>query len=264
MPWARCAVIPCFLFAAAALAGCSQNQPTGETPLVVRSQADETQVAEPRIGPDTVFTDVNALVAAMNEQGVTCDPPSTPPGPAGGSASMLWCLDGSYGGLTLMVFPSGTQPQAALKNGIACAPKGFEEYATGGNWAVLPADMQGNAATQELAQALNAHVWSFCNGVGMSTPQMSTGPVGSVPERNPTEQEQAATGMAKVPKVVGLQESVARKQLTEVGLVVQVVAIKNSEIPDSSVHSGTVLAQSPPAGERVSLGSLVTVTVSTQ
>jgi eukaryotic-like serine/threonine-protein kinase len=67
-----------------------------------------------------------------------------------------------------------------------------------------------------------------------------------------------SSGLVKVPKVVGSSEAQARSDLAQIGFDVQVV-----EIEDGTVAGGTVLAQSPQAGELLPRGSVVTITVST-
>ena len=67
-----------------------------------------------------------------------------------------------------------------------------------------------------------------------------------------------SSGLVKVPKVVGSSEAQARSDLAQAGFDVQIV-----EIEDTSVSSGTVLAQSPQGGELLPRGSVVTITVST-
>ncbi len=67
-----------------------------------------------------------------------------------------------------------------------------------------------------------------------------------------------ASGLVKVPKVTGTSEAQARSDLAQIGFDVQIV-----ELQDGSVSSGTVLAQSPQAGELLPRGSVVTITVAT-
>ena len=67
-----------------------------------------------------------------------------------------------------------------------------------------------------------------------------------------------SSGLVKVPNVTEVSEAQARSDLAQAGFDVQVV-----EIEDLSVPEGTVLAQSPQAGELLALGSIVTITVST-
>jgi eukaryotic-like serine/threonine-protein kinase len=93
-------------------------------------------------------------------------------------------------------------------------------------------------------------------------------PAGYVLAQDPTEGTQVdagsavnitvSSGLVKVPKVVGSSEAQARSDLAQIGFDVQVV-----EIEDGTVSSGTVLAQSPKAGELLPRGSVVTITVST-
>jgi serine/threonine-protein kinase len=67
-----------------------------------------------------------------------------------------------------------------------------------------------------------------------------------------------SSGLVQVPNVTEVSEAQARSDLAQAGFDVQVV-----EIEDLSVPEGTVLAQSPQAGELLALGSIVTITVST-
>jgi len=67
-----------------------------------------------------------------------------------------------------------------------------------------------------------------------------------------------SSGLVKVPKVTGTSEAQARSDLAQLGFDVQIV-----ELEDGSVPAGTVLAQSPQAGELLPRGSIVTITVST-
>jgi serine/threonine-protein kinase len=67
-----------------------------------------------------------------------------------------------------------------------------------------------------------------------------------------------SSGLVKVPNVTEVSEAQARSDLAQAGFDVQVV-----EIEDLSGPEGTVLAQSPQAGELLALGSIVTITVST-
>jgi serine/threonine-protein kinase len=66
-----------------------------------------------------------------------------------------------------------------------------------------------------------------------------------------------SSGLTRVPAVVGLSEAQARSDLAQAGFEVQVV-----EQLDGTVPGGTVLAQSPQAGESLERGSVVTITVS--
>jgi beta-lactam-binding protein with PASTA domain/predicted Ser/Thr protein kinase len=65
-----------------------------------------------------------------------------------------------------------------------------------------------------------------------------------------------SSGLVKVPKVTGSTEAQARSDLAQVGFDVQVV-----DIEDGTVPAGSVLAQSPQAGELLARGSIVTITV---
>ena len=67
-----------------------------------------------------------------------------------------------------------------------------------------------------------------------------------------------SSGLVKVPKVTGTSEAQARSDLAQIGFDVQIV-----ELEDGSVPAGTVLAQSPQAGELLPRGSIVTITVAT-
>ncbi|MDI1289248.1 MAG: Stk1 family PASTA domain-containing Ser/Thr kinase [bacterium] len=67
-----------------------------------------------------------------------------------------------------------------------------------------------------------------------------------------------SSGLVKVPNVKGSSEAQARSDLAQIGFDVQIV-----ELQDGSVSAGTVLAQSPQAGELLPRGSVVTITVST-
>ena len=67
-----------------------------------------------------------------------------------------------------------------------------------------------------------------------------------------------SSGLVKVPKVTGSSQAQARSDLAQAGFDVQVV-----ELEDGSVSAGTVLAQSPQAGELLAQGSVVTITVAT-
>ncbi len=67
-----------------------------------------------------------------------------------------------------------------------------------------------------------------------------------------------SSGLVKVPNVTEVSEAQARSDLAQAGFDVQVV-----EIEDLTVPGGTVLAQSPQAGELLARGSIVTITVST-
>ena len=67
-----------------------------------------------------------------------------------------------------------------------------------------------------------------------------------------------SSGLVKVPKVTGTSQAQARSDLAQAGFDVQVV-----ELEDGSVAAGTVLAQSPQAGELLAQGSVVTITVAT-
>ena len=67
-----------------------------------------------------------------------------------------------------------------------------------------------------------------------------------------------SSGLVKVPKVTGTSEAQARSDLAQAGFDVQVV-----ELEDGTVSAGTVLAQSPQAGELLAQGSVVTITVAT-
>lgn len=67
-----------------------------------------------------------------------------------------------------------------------------------------------------------------------------------------------SSGLVKVPKVTGTSEAQARSDLAQLGFDVQIV-----ELEDGSVPAGTILAQSPQAGELLPRGSIVTITVST-
>ena len=67
-----------------------------------------------------------------------------------------------------------------------------------------------------------------------------------------------SSGLVKIPNLVGLSEAQARSDLAQQGFDAQVV-----EIEDGSVSEGTVLAQSPKAGELLPRGSVVTITVAT-
>ena len=66
-----------------------------------------------------------------------------------------------------------------------------------------------------------------------------------------------SNGLVEVPNVVGSSESSARSALSNVGLDVSV-----QSQPDDST-AGTVIGQSPNAGNTVQRGSTVTITVST-
>ncbi len=93
-------------------------------------------------------------------------------------------------------------------------------------------------------------------------------PAGYVLAQDPQEGTQIDAGMAvnitvssglvKVPGVRGESEAQARSDLAQIGFDVQVV-----ELQDGSVSPGTVLAQSPQAGELLPRGSVVTITVAT-
>jgi serine/threonine-protein kinase len=93
-------------------------------------------------------------------------------------------------------------------------------------------------------------------------------PAGYVLSQDPAEGTQVdagssvnitvSSGLVKVPKVTGSSEAQARSDLAQVGFDVQVV-----DLEDGSVPSGTVLAQSPQAGELLARGSVVTITVAT-
>ncbi|MHB1067365.1 MAG: Stk1 family PASTA domain-containing Ser/Thr kinase, partial [Candidatus Nanopelagicales bacterium] len=93
-------------------------------------------------------------------------------------------------------------------------------------------------------------------------------PAGYVLEQDPGEGTQVdsgtpvnitvSSGLVKVPKVTGTSEAQARSDLAQTGFDVQVV-----ELEDGSVAAGTVLAQSPQAGELLPRGSVVTITVAT-
>ena len=104
--------------------------------------------------------------------------------------------------------------------------------------------------------------------LGAITEKNSQQPAGYVLAQDPAEGTQLDAGMAvnitvssglvKVPKVTGTSEAQARSDLARIGFDVQVV-----ELQDGSVSSGTVLAQSPQAGELLPRGSIVTITVAT-
>jgi serine/threonine-protein kinase len=94
----------------------------------------------------------------------------------------------------------------------------------------------------------------------------SSQPAGYVLSQTPAEGTQidagasvnitVSSGLVKVPNVKGSSEAQAQSDLAQVGFDVQVV-----EIEDGSVSAGTVLAQSPQAGELLARGSTVTITV---
>ena len=69
-----------------------------------------------------------------------------------------------------------------------------------------------------------------------------------------------SSGNLTVPNVVGLPATQAQAELANAGLNVGTPV----KVVDTTVAEGTVLKQDPPGGSTVSLGSTVTLTVSTQ
>jgi serine/threonine-protein kinase len=102
--------------------------------------------------------------------------------------------------------------------------------------------------------------------LGTVTPRDSDQPEGFVLDQDPvrgTAVEKntrvnivVSSGLVAVPELVGLSEAQARSDISNAGL--QVSIVKQSS---ATATPGTVLAQSPRAGDRVRRGTLVTITV---
>jgi serine/threonine-protein kinase len=65
-----------------------------------------------------------------------------------------------------------------------------------------------------------------------------------------------SSGQVTVPNVVGATEAQARSDLAQAGFDTQVITLA-----DATAIGGTVLAQSPQAGQSLARGSSVTITV---
>ena len=102
--------------------------------------------------------------------------------------------------------------------------------------------------------------------LGSITEQNSQQPAGYVLEQMPIEGTQVdagtavdivvSSGLVKVPKVVGLTEAQALSDLAQRGFEVQVIRQETE-----TSYPGTVMAQTPRAGEELIRGSIVTITV---
>jgi serine/threonine-protein kinase len=101
--------------------------------------------------------------------------------------------------------------------------------------------------------------------LGTVTPRDSDQPEGFVLDQNPVQGTAVekntrvnivvSSGVVEVPDLVGSTEAQARSDISNAGLQVSVVQ------QESSQTAGTVLAQSPRAGDRARKGTLVTITV---
>jgi serine/threonine-protein kinase len=102
--------------------------------------------------------------------------------------------------------------------------------------------------------------------LGAVVEQPSTQPAGYVLAQDPAAGAQVDSGSAvnitvssgqvTVPNVVGASEAQARSDLAQAGFDTQVVVLT-----DSTALGGTVLAQSPQAGQTLARGSVVTISV---
>ncbi len=102
--------------------------------------------------------------------------------------------------------------------------------------------------------------------LGSITEKNSQQPAGYVLSQEPIEGTQVdagtaidivvSSGLVRVPKVVGLTEAQARSDLASRGFDVQVI-----EQETETSYPGTVLAQTPQAGEELPRSSMVTITV---
>ncbi len=103
-------------------------------------------------------------------------------------------------------------------------------------------------------------------GLGAVVEQPSSQPAGYVIAQDPAAGAQVdggstvsitvSSGQVAVPNVVGASEAQARSDLAQAGFDTQVITLQ-----DPTAAAGTVLAQSPQAGQSLPRGSTVTITV---
>lgn len=134
---------------------------------------------------------------------------------------------------------------------------------SGGPAQVAVPNVVGMSSSSEAARALQDSELKLGNVAETSSNEPKGHVLSQSPEQGTTVTEgtevniTVSAGLVSVPNVVGETESSAKSALSNVGLKVSVVEQQSSET------TGTVISQSPNAGNQVERGSVVTITVAT-